>query len=74
LKAIYDVKLDSVNSIKFAASTNFYNTESDDFSWKWRNIKKQTAAEHSLQILISPHCLQVFYSNTNLLNHEELLR
>jgi hypothetical protein len=23
LKAIYDVKLDSVNSIKFAASTNF---------------------------------------------------
>ena len=28
----YDVKLDSVNSIKFTSKTNFYNTESDEFT------------------------------------------
>lgn len=32
LNATYDVKLDSVNSIKFTAKTNFYNTESDEFT------------------------------------------
>lgn len=32
LSATYDVKLDSVNSIKFTAKTNFYNTESDEFT------------------------------------------
>ncbi|TDE31535.1 hypothetical protein E0I61_02215 [Flavobacterium ranwuense] len=32
LNAIYDVKLDSINSIKFTAKTNFYNTESDEFT------------------------------------------
>ncbi len=32
LNAIYDVKLDSVNSIKFSARTNFYNTDSDEFT------------------------------------------
>ncbi|MEO8237318.1 MAG: outer membrane beta-barrel family protein [Flavobacterium sp.] len=31
LNATYDVKLDSVNSIKFTTKTNFYNTESDEF-------------------------------------------
>ncbi|CAM2735977.1 CarboxypepD_reg-like domain-containing protein [Flavobacterium succinicans] len=31
LKAIYDVKLDSVNSLKITANSNFYDTESDDF-------------------------------------------
>ena len=30
--ATYDVKLDSVNSIKFTARTNFYDTESDEFT------------------------------------------
>lgn len=32
LNAIYDVKLDSVNSIKFTAKTNFYDTESDELT------------------------------------------
>ncbi|GEL10365.1 Outer membrane protein beta-barrel family protein [Flavobacterium glycines] len=32
LNAIYDVKLDSVNSIKFSAKTNFYQTQSDEFT------------------------------------------
>lgn len=32
LNATYDVKLDSVNSIKFTAKTNFYDTESDEFT------------------------------------------
>ncbi|WP_026712852.1 outer membrane beta-barrel protein [Flavobacterium daejeonense] len=32
LNAIYDVKLDSLNSIKFSARTNFYETESDEFT------------------------------------------
>ncbi|MBA0882281.1 outer membrane beta-barrel protein [Flavobacterium undicola] len=32
LNATYDVKLDSLNSIKFTAKTNFYNTESDEFT------------------------------------------
>lgn len=32
LNATYDVKLDSVNSIKFTARTNFYDTESDEFT------------------------------------------
>ncbi|EJL62961.1 outer membrane beta-barrel protein [Flavobacterium sp. CF136] len=32
LNATYDVKLDSVNSIKITAKTNFYNTESDEFT------------------------------------------
>jgi hypothetical protein len=32
LNATYDVILDSVNSIKFTAKTNFYNTESDEFT------------------------------------------
>ena len=32
LNAIYDVKLDSVNSIKFSAKTNFYDNESDEFT------------------------------------------
>ncbi len=32
LNATYDVKLDSVNSIKFTAKTNFYNTDSDEFT------------------------------------------
>ncbi len=32
LNATYDVKLDSLNSIKFTARTNFYNTESDAFT------------------------------------------
>lgn len=32
LNATYDVMLDSVNSIKFSAKTNFYNTESDEFT------------------------------------------
>ncbi|HJR99872.1 MAG TPA: outer membrane beta-barrel protein [Flavobacterium sp.] len=32
LNAIYDVKLDSVNSIKFSAKTNFYKTDSDEFT------------------------------------------
>ncbi|WP_140485396.1 outer membrane beta-barrel protein [Flavobacterium sp. GSA192] len=32
LNATYDVKLDSLNSIKFTARTNFYNTESDEFT------------------------------------------
>lgn len=32
LNATYDVKLDSINSIKFTAKTNFYNTESDEFT------------------------------------------
>ena len=32
LNAVYDVKLDSVNSIKFSARTNFYNTDSDEFT------------------------------------------
>ncbi|MEO7978838.1 TonB-dependent receptor [Flavobacterium sp.] len=31
LNAAYDVKLDSVNSIKFTAKTNFYETDSDEF-------------------------------------------
>ncbi|CAD0006267.1 TonB-dependent receptor [Flavobacterium salmonis] len=31
VNATYDVKLDSLNSIKFTAKTNFYNTESDEF-------------------------------------------
>ena len=30
--AIYDVKLDSVNSLKITAKTNFYVTESDEFT------------------------------------------
>jgi hypothetical protein len=30
--AAYDVKLDSVNSIKFTAKTNFYDTESDELT------------------------------------------
>lgn len=32
LNAVYDVKLDSVNSIKFSAKTNFYQTQSDEFT------------------------------------------
>jgi hypothetical protein len=32
LNAIYDVKLDSVNSLKFTVKTNFYDTESDEFT------------------------------------------
>ncbi|SHM89072.1 outer membrane beta-barrel protein [Flavobacterium xinjiangense] len=32
LNATYDVKLDSVNSIKFTAKTNFYSTDSDEFT------------------------------------------
>jgi len=32
LNATYDVKLDSLNTIKFTARTNFYNTESDEFT------------------------------------------
>ena len=32
LNATYDVKLDTLNSIKFTARTNFYNTESDEFT------------------------------------------
>ncbi|GGA68293.1 collagen-binding protein [Flavobacterium palustre] len=32
LNATYDVKLDSLNSIKFTARTNFYDTESDEFT------------------------------------------
>ena len=32
LKAIYDVKLDSVNSLKITANSNFYDTESDEFT------------------------------------------
>ncbi|GGF26278.1 outer membrane beta-barrel protein [Flavobacterium limi] len=32
LNATYDVKLDSLNSIKFTAKTNFYDTKSDEFS------------------------------------------
>ncbi len=32
LNATYDVKLDSLNSIKFTARTNFYNTDSDEFT------------------------------------------
>ncbi len=32
LNAIFDVKLDSLNSIKFSARTNFYETESDEFT------------------------------------------
>jgi hypothetical protein len=32
LNATYDVKLDSVNSLKFTAKTNFYNTDSDEFT------------------------------------------
>ncbi|MEO8253240.1 MAG: outer membrane beta-barrel protein [Flavobacterium sp.] len=32
LNATYDVQLDSVNSIKFSAKTNFYNTDSDEFT------------------------------------------
>ena len=32
LSATYDVKLDSLNSLKFTARTNFYNTESDEFT------------------------------------------
>lgn len=32
LNAVYDVKLDSLNSIKFTAKTNFYDTESDEFT------------------------------------------
>ena len=30
LKAIYDVKLDSANTLKITANTNFYNTESNE--------------------------------------------
>jgi hypothetical protein len=32
LNATYDVKLDSLNSIKFTAKTNFYKTYSDEFT------------------------------------------
>jgi hypothetical protein len=32
LNATYDVKLDTINSLKFTAKTNFYNTESDEFT------------------------------------------
>nr|WP_315144988.1 outer membrane beta-barrel protein [uncultured Flavobacterium sp.] len=32
LNAIYDVKLDSLNSLRVTAKTNFYNTESDEFT------------------------------------------
>lgn len=32
LNAIYDVKLDSLNSIRFTAKTNFYNTESEEYT------------------------------------------
>ena len=32
LNAIYDVKLDSVNSLKITANSNFYDTESDEFT------------------------------------------
>lgn len=32
ISATYDVKLDSVNSIKFTAKTNFYNTESNELT------------------------------------------
>jgi hypothetical protein len=32
LNATYDVRLDSINSLKITAKTNFYNTESDEFS------------------------------------------
>ena len=32
LNAVYDVKLDSINSLKIIAKTNFYNTDSDEFT------------------------------------------
>jgi hypothetical protein len=32
LNAIYDVKLDSLNSLRITTKTNFYNTESDEFT------------------------------------------
>lgn len=32
LNAIYDVKLDTLNSLRITAKTNFYNTESDEFT------------------------------------------
>ncbi|RKS94843.1 outer membrane receptor protein involved in Fe transport [Flavobacterium limicola] len=32
LNAVYDVKIDSVNTLKLTAKTNFYNTESDEFT------------------------------------------
>ena len=32
LNAVYDVKLDSINSLKITAKTNFYNTDSDEFT------------------------------------------
>lgn len=32
LNAIYDVKLDSINSLKITAKTNFYQTESDEYT------------------------------------------
>ncbi|MFV5684918.1 outer membrane beta-barrel protein [Flavobacterium sp. GB2R13] len=42
LNATYDVKLDSINSIKFTAKTNFYNTDSDEF------INGQTTGDNGL--------------------------
>lgn len=30
IKGIYDIKLDSMNTLKFTANTNFYHTESDE--------------------------------------------
>lgn len=32
LNAVYDIKLDTINSIKITAKTNFYTTESDEFT------------------------------------------
>jgi Outer membrane protein beta-barrel family/Carboxypeptidase regulatory-like domain len=32
INAIYDIKLDSVNSLKFTTKTNFYNTKSNEFT------------------------------------------
>lgn len=32
LNAIYDVKIDSLNSLRITAKTNFYDTESDEFT------------------------------------------
>uniref|UniRef100_UPI00374C8E94 TonB-dependent receptor n=1 Tax=Flavobacterium sp. TaxID=239 RepID=UPI00374C8E94 len=32
LNAVYDVKLDSMNTLKITAKANFYNTESDEFT------------------------------------------
>lgn len=69
LNVVYDVKLDTINSLKFTMQTNFYNTASNDFT-NGSTTDENGVLKNNRQIIVDNNTNKQSISSSFLFKHK----